>query len=555
MDLPVNSPFVARFRRAVAGNWPELMAATLVCTVSELVVMTLVANGTTRVMAGEDIGRQVIMFWSMVAILAMSRYAVLKQAGLGAAKVVHEFRGTLFEKLTSCELSDLERLGRSEVQLILGRDIATLSQPSNFLFSTLTTGLNLLVVMLYLVFLNPLAGMCIALFQVALFLWFYERRKRVLQALRARARAESPLFQALNSVILGFAELRLNASRRKELVSEHMQSLSERAREGQEEVSRLQTQNFSSVDVFHYLTVGVPVFILPSLSILSGDAISQVTALVIFTVGSIPEIIINLTVLAQFDVATQRLEELERHLERTPAHDDTSSMIQLSQAKVFESLELDQLAYSYLGLRRSSTFTIGPVNLQIKRGEILFIVGGNGSGKTTLLRTLCGLYVPTSGYLRLNGVPVDRDNLDLYRSFFSAVFADFHLFDRLYGLSSVSQEQVQHWLERLMLDDKTEFRDRAFTNQSLSTGQRKRLALLAALLEDRPLMILDEVAADQDPEFRRFYYTVLLPELKSAGKTLLVVSHDDHYFYVADRLIRMDFGQMQLLQVPTSARA
>lgn len=170
------------------------------------------------------------------------------------------------------------------------------------------------------------------------------------------------------------------------------------------------------------------------------------------------------------------------------------------------------------------------------------IAGGNGAGKSTLLRVLTGLYPTETGDILLDGRRPTRDRL---RALFATVFTDFHLFDRLYGVGQVDPERVGRLLERLLLSGKVTLREGAFsTTTALSTGQRKRLALIAAVLEDRPVLIFDEWTADQDPEFREIFYSELLPELKEAGRTVIAVTHDDRYFDRADRLIRMRRGQI-----------
>ena len=86
------------------------------------------------------------------------------------------------------------------------------------------------------------------------------------------------------------------------------------------------------------------------------------------------------------------------------------------------------------------------------------------------------------------------------------------------------------------------YADGRFSTLDLSTGQRKRLAMVAALLDDKPIYIFDEWAADQDPGFRRYFYEGLLGELKARGKTVLAVTHDDRYFGVADRVVKRGEG-------------
>ena len=171
------------------------------------------------------------------------------------------------------------------------------------------------------------------------------------------------------------------------------------------------------------------------------------------------------------------------------------------------------------------------------------MVGGNGSGKTTLIKLLAGLYLPTSGSIDVDDAPVTEEALESYRQHFSVVFADFYLFDELLGLSSPEHEQkALRYLQAFELDHKVTVRDGAFTTSKLSHGQRKRLALLTAYLEDRPIYIFDEWAAGQDPLFTVIFYKQLLPELKRRGKLVIVVTHDDRYFHLADRVIKLEYG-------------
>jgi putative ATP-binding cassette transporter len=190
----------------------------------------------------------------------------------------------------------------------------------------------------------------------------------------------------------------------------------------------------------------------------------------------------------------------------------------------------------------TGTFSVGPLRLRIERGELLFLVGGNGSGKSTVLKLLTGLYYPHDGRLTVDGQPVDRKTVHDYRELFSAVFGDFHLFDRLYGMEDVPEARVQAILDELELTAKTRFRDGRFTNLNLSTGQRKRLALAVTMLENKEVLVFDEWAADQDPHFRDYFYNVVLKRLQEQGKTIVAVTHDDRYWPVADRVVKMEYG-------------
>ncbi len=214
----------------------------------------------------------------------------------------------------------------------------------------------------------------------------------------------------------------------------------------------------------------------------------------------------------------------------------------------FDVIELAGLRFAYTDTAEDEKpgFVVGPIDLKLKRGALVFVTGGNGSGKTTLMKMLLGLY-PTKGIIRWDGHPVCRDNLPQYRGLFTAVFSGQHLFDRLYGLD-VPPARVTDLLERLQIADVVDYDDNQFDNLKLSSGQKMRLAMVVALLEDRPICVFDEWTANQAPETTRFYHDTLLPELLAQGKTVIGVSHDDRFFARADHLVRVDRGKMVLDQ-------
>jgi len=251
-------------------------------------------------------------------------------------------------------------------------------------------------------------------------------------------------------------------------------------------------------------------------------------------VGSLPLFI-------EADIAVDNLKELERKLDggiRTNPND------QFQSTASFSGMSLSQVEFQYPTEEDEGAFKLGPIDLAINPGEILFIVGGNGSGKSTLLKLITGLYYPDRGQVLSGGRPLSEEGYENYRQQFSAVFTDFYLFDRLYGISPVSWAEADRLLEWLEISKKTRFQEGRFTNLNLSTGQRKRLALIAAILEERAVLVFDEIAADQDPRFRRRFYEEILPELRNLGYTIVAVTHDDRYFSSADRILFMEEGRL-----------
>lgn len=223
----------------------------------------------------------------------------------------------------------------------------------------------------------------------------------------------------------------------------------------------------------------------------------------------------------------------------------------------WQTLELRNVSFHYAAGEQAQGFAVGPLNLTLTRGELVFLIGGNGSGKSTLAKLLTGLYQPVSGQIIIDGVALQAADQDNYRRLFSAIFTDFYQFDRLQGADGgePDAELVANWLEKLNMQNKLEFDGDRVTNPQLSQGQRKRLALLLAVAEQRDILLLDEWAADQDPQFRRIFYRELLPALRALGKTVFAISHDDHYFEHADRLLEMRNGKLSELTGSERERA
>jgi putative pyoverdin transport system ATP-binding/permease protein len=289
-----------------------------------------------------------------------------------------------------------------------------------------------------------------------------------------------------------------------------------------------------------FMTIGLVVFVLPLWGTLSVSVLSGYALILSFMFTPIRMILNNLPELNRADIALAKITDLGLSLSQS----GVESSQRLLAAPYHSRLELKGVTHSYRQERDGSQFTLGPIDLVFTPGELVFIVGGNGSGKSTLAKLITGLYLPEAGAVYLDEVKIEQDNREWYREQFTAVFADFYLFERFLGLDDASQ-RADKYLQQLQLDHKVQIESGMLSTTNLSQGQQKRLALLTAYLEDRPIYLFDEWASDQDPIFREIFYTQLLPELKRAGKTILAISHDDRYFDKADRVIKLDYGQVE----------
>ena len=288
-----------------------------------------------------------------------------------------------------------------------------------------------------------------------------------------------------------------------------------------------------------YVAIGLILFVAPSQFAVPYHAAVVAALVLLYLSRPTYEWMAAMPLLRQAAQSLTRMEELSLGLvEREAASLDGRLIKNVT-------LELRGLSYEYDAVRGETGFRLGPLDLTINPNEILFIVGGNGSGKSTLVMLLASLFVPSDGSLNLAGIEISPATTAWYRAHISVIFSDFHLFDHVFSNSNTDlQLRAEYLLQRLSLHEKVRLQDGQFSTTALSTGQRKRLALVATLLQDKPILVLDEWAADQDPSHRRFFYTELLPELKRAGKTIIVITHDEMYFDCADRIVSIVEGRM-----------
>jgi putative ATP-binding cassette transporter len=248
--------------------------------------------------------------------------------------------------------------------------------------------------------------------------------------------------------------------------------------------------------------------------------------------------------LGQAEVSAKKLEKLGLLLETEGG--EIQEQAEPARGSRLSRLQLSGVTHSYFNECDADTFLLGPLDLTFNPGELVFIVGGNGSGKTTLAKLLAGLYTPESGEIRLNDEAITDNTREAYRQQFSVIFSDFYLFENLAGSpDDVADFQVQSYLEQLQLRRRVQISDGVFSTTALSQGQRKRLALLNTYIEDRAVCIFDEWAADQEPHFKEVFYSDILPRLKARGKLVLVITHDDRYYGMADRVIKLDYGKVE----------
>jgi putative ATP-binding cassette transporter len=351
---------------------------------------------------------------------------------------------------------------------------------------------------------------------------------------------QTEYFGGLNSLLSGFKELKVNRAKNEDFFQNRLCVLSEEMRALKFSTGTDFNKLYLFAQCFAFILLGVILFLIPTLSPSQTTIIPQVVAIMLFLLGPIGEVVGCAPLLAQCNNAVRNIQALEADL-RQPAAPRAPVRPAAAPAGL-QKIELRGITYTYSHPSGEQGFTLGPVDFTLNRGETVFLVGGNGSGKSTLLKLFLNLYRPAAGLLLWDDHRVGNGNAAQYRDLFSIVLSDYHLFDRLYGLQAVDLARADELLDRMHLSGVTQIEDGRITNPNLSGGQRKRLALVVALLEEKPVYVFDEWAADQDPEFRRHFYEIILPEMKRRGATVLAATHDDRYFVHADRILKMELG-------------
>lgn len=468
-----------------------------------------------------------------------------------SAKIICDLRIHISRLILAAPYPYLQKLGKSALLANLTEDIAAIANASQLLP---VVCINFVVVagsMAYLSWLSwqlaLVLGGVIA-FGVLSSSLFREWPKEAVFKAREEYDVLSSDFRALTE---GIRELKLHRQRSDAFMA---QSLAVSA----ETYSRYSFRGAVAylwvnqwAQLLYYLAIGVILYVFPAWQAIDREVIGGYALVFLFMMTPLTLLTTSLPVFSGANVALQKVRQLGDQLKRQTAPVDTTDK-KTEVCAMFSGLSLQGVTHSFHREKENRNFILGPVDLDFKPGELVFLIGGNGSGKTTLAMLLIGLYLPEQGLIRWNGKVVDDCNRDNYLQNFSVIFSDFYLFDELYGVDN-QNALVDDYLQRLHLHHKVRVENGRFSSVNLSQGQRKRLALLVAYLEDRPFYVFDEWAADQDPEFKHLFYTELLPALKARGKTVLIISHDDRYFYLADRCIKLEEGRIIAMEKPVAA--
>jgi len=531
--------FLQLVRREMHGSLPKL-----------LFMSALGGIATAAILAGINAGLQGKSgLWApMLFIIALflfinAQYYVTITTTAEIEAIIHKIRLRLMDQIRHSELLAIEGIGRSRIFSAITGDTAILTQASNMLCFTIQGAVLICFVAIYVAFLSVAAIVTtIVIVSIAATI-FHLKNRRLVAEKQQSAAWERRLFDRLTDFLDGFKEIRLNNARSDDLFDDAVNV----SRTAANIKIKSQAETFKLIvtsQISMYVLLGAVVFVAPQFSSdLGGAALTKTTTALMFIVGACFGLVQSIPVLLNANAAADRIEQLEITLRGAAS----SKRQDIPIPKHFDRIEMRNIEFRYVDRFSDVSFKIGPIDFELQTGELVFITGGNGSGKSTFLRVLSGLYPPDSGEITLDGMHIDENTRDTYRNLMSAIFFDYHLFQRLYGITEPVPGEVDRLLAQFRLGDKTGLTDGQFRTLDLSGGQRRRLALIVSLLEKRPILLLDEWTAEQDPEFRRKFYDELLPDLMKAGATIVVITHDDRYLDELDlpaRRIRMDEGRI-----------
>jgi putative pyoverdin transport system ATP-binding/permease protein len=496
-----------------------------------LINQALAAGSAARTLAWAFVG-----LGAMVLLAQMGSQLMLASLQHGA---MQELRLRLSRQILATPLRQIEKLGQHRLLSMLADDVLLIGQGLTVLPFFV---INVAVVAGCLVYLAWLSPHIFLMMLGFLLVGVMSSRLLIKWSMRYFQQArqkQDVLYKHLQALLHGLKELKLHRMRRRAFLEEELTATTQRVRQLNVTSNRIYAINASWTLFLVFMVLGLLLFVVPLFSEVDTRTLTGFTLVVLYIQQPLDAALTQLRNLGQGEISLQKLqalslEEPEPELPAAPG-----------APRTFQTLEFSEVTHAYRRELDDGSFIVGPVNLTIQRGELLFIVGGNGSGKTTLAKLITGLYEPEQGEILLDGERVTPERREDYRQLFSAIFSDYFLFERLLGLAPADVEQkVRGYLTQLQIDHKVRLTEGALSTTELSQGQRKRLALLAAYLEDRPFYMFDEWAADQDPAFKDIFYLDLLPELKRRGKTVVVISHDDRYLHVADRVLKLDSGKL-----------
>ncbi|MDX7998632.1 cyclic peptide export ABC transporter [Xenorhabdus sp. Reich] len=526
------------------SRWAFVIAvfASIVNGISSVSLITLINKAVTT---SDDNYSSLAWYFGILAVLAIACRIL---SGVIFAKLsqntMAKMRELISERVTRAPFRQIEVLGASRAQSIITDDATNVSLLFFTLPNIVMQGSIVLGCLGYLAWLSwPVFFLALAIVVIGS-LGYSLGGAKAINSFNAAGKAQDRLFNHFNALFSGAKELKLHFSRTQAFFTNSLGREIDAVRQHRTHAFGVYAFGAGWILFLFYVFLGLVIF---APTIIPGLEVTTLAGYVIIFLFMLMPLDGLLNSIPALNAARVSLNRIGNVLTELNEQDQFTQQISANEFGEATSLRLSGLTHSYYREQEDKVFQLGPIDMKLKRGEITFLIGGNGSGKTTLAKLLVGLYTPENGTVTVDGHVITDNNRANYRQLFSAVFSDFHLFETLIGLSdtdSALDSRANALLAKLHLDHKVKIENGCFSTRDLSLGQRKRLALVVAYLEDRPFYLFDEWAADQDPLFKTVFYQELLPELAARGKAVLAITHDDRFFHLADHCIKLESGRL-----------
>ncbi|EAH7176705.1 multidrug ABC transporter permease/ATP-binding protein [Campylobacter coli] len=479
----------------------------------------------------------ILYFIALLIVFFLSSTIVELGLSVFGQNFIFKMQRRVVKQILDTPLLKVAKVGKARILASLGSDVRNISFGLLRLPDFLQSSILILCTSVYLCYLSPQIFTLCAIWIIVVFTINNFLMMKVYAYFRKARENDDALQNNYQNILDGHKELLINRYRAKLYYEDEFEN-NARSKKKNNTLGNLfnnLSSNFTNVALL--ALVGVEFYLALEFKWASTAEATTIALSILFLrtplvsmIGSFPTLL--LAKIALDKIAKLELDDYKEHFEKT------------NFIKDWRQISFKNTSFSY-----DDNFHLNPVNLELKKGELIFLIGKNGSGKSTFCMLLTGLFKPSEGEIFIDDMKIDDNNLDVYRSLVSAVFSDFHLFTKTLAKEKFAdEEKITSWLEFLELKGKTRVEDHELVLTKLSTGQKKRLAMLIALLEERDILVLDEWAADQDPVFRRFFYKKLLPLLKEQGKTIFAITHDDAYFDSADRIFLAEEGNISELK-------
>lgn len=519
-------------------SMPMIVILSLMSGLANAVVIFLI---TSALFSNIKLIYQVYYFAMAFFIYILGRKVLQTRLVRLTFDIVYDLRMRLVQKVFLTSYQNFERMDRGRVYATLNDDTGQIGQSANIIVQLITsvvTSIGAFIYLFTIAFWATMVTLGVVIAIASIYAIVSGRARRFFEEARDTRNVYMGL---LNGMLDGFKELSLQVNKKREYRDDVDKSCDDFRNATCRAIIKF-INAFLIGESLLIIVLGAVAFAIPRMfPDISIFTLMSFIMILLYLIGPVNGILNSIPQIVQIRVAWNRVKEFEKDI---PANMDPD-ILEAHQQRPgeVENLVAKGIEYEYEAENEEEKFKVGPLDFEAKKGEITFIIGGNGSGKTTLAKLLTGLYKPGTGELEIRGSESTDGRLGEY---FSTVFSDYHLFKKLYNVDLEERnEQVKDYLQMLKLSDKVDVEDKAFTTIELSGGQRKRLALLQCYLENSPIYLFDEIAADQDPEFRKFFYRDLLQRMKQEGKIVIAITHDDHYFDVADKIIKMDMGKIE----------